>query len=107
MELLRALQDWYASQCNGEWEHRYGIHVDSCDNPGWWVRIDIAGTNLASREFHPVAENVDANGYQQGERWHYCHVDGEVWHGAGDETKLPLIIQTFLTWAAAAPEPPR
>ncbi|MGK7942612.1 MAG: Imm53 family immunity protein [Crocosphaera sp.] len=21
------LQDWYTSQCNGEWEHTYGIDI--------------------------------------------------------------------------------
>jgi hypothetical protein len=103
MELLQALQDWYTAQCVDEWEHRHGIQIESCDNPGWWVKIDLKGTNLASREFQPIAECVDANGCQQGDRWLRCCVDGEVWNGAGDETKLPQIIQTFLTWAADAP----
>jgi hypothetical protein len=36
-DLLRALQRWYARHCDSTWEHRYGIQIETCDNPGWWV----------------------------------------------------------------------
>ena len=105
MDLLYALQEWYAAQCDGEWEHQRGIKIESCNNPGWSVNIDLFGTNLTSRKFRPIAENVDTNCCQQGDRWLCCRVDDGVWHGAGDETKLPVIIQTFLTWAQGEGEP--
>lgn len=40
-----ALERWYASQCNGEWEHSYGVWIDSLDNPGWQVRISLRETH--------------------------------------------------------------
>ncbi|MBA3481543.1 MAG: immunity 53 family protein [Pirellulales bacterium] len=101
MDLLVALQEWYASQCDGEWEHRYGVKIESCDNPGWWVKIDLMGTVLQSRSFTPLAENVDAQGFQKDPKWLHCYVDDGVWNGAGDETKLPLILRSFLTWVAS------
>ncbi len=101
MEPLEALQVWYAEQCDGEWEHRYGIKIESCDNPGWWVKIDLVGTALRSKPFTQISENVDSNGFQEGSRWLHCYVTDNVWHGAGDETKLTKIIRTFLAWAAA------
>jgi hypothetical protein len=32
---VQALDDWYQSRCDGLWEHRYGVTVETCDNPGW------------------------------------------------------------------------
>jgi len=101
MDLLAALQQWYASQCDGDWEHQNGIKIETCDNPGWWVQIDLTGTRLQSRQFASVADEVDADGFQQGSRWLHCFVKDGKWHGAGDETKLPTILATFLTWAAS------
>jgi hypothetical protein len=100
-DLLRALQSWYARQCDGEWEHRSGVKIETCDNPGWWVRVDLVGTELQARPFQRLAENVDEAGFPQGERWLHCSIQDGVWHGAGDETKLPILLQTFLTWAEA------
>jgi hypothetical protein len=41
---VSTLESWYASQCNGEWEHSYGIRIDTLDNPGWSVQIDLRDT---------------------------------------------------------------
>jgi hypothetical protein len=38
------LEDWYTAQCDGDWEHGYGVHVGTLDNPGWRVEIDLVGT---------------------------------------------------------------
>jgi hypothetical protein len=47
-DALYLLQRWYVGQCDGEWEHGYGVNIDTLDNPGWWIRIDVKGTALAS-----------------------------------------------------------
>jgi len=41
---LSSLERWYGSQCDGNWEHSYGIHIDTLDNPGWDIRIDLRDT---------------------------------------------------------------
>jgi len=41
---LRALEDWYASVCDGDWEHTYGVKIGTLDNPGWTVDIDLRQT---------------------------------------------------------------
>jgi hypothetical protein len=101
VSLVEELQGWYRGHCNGEWEHHYGISIETCDNPGWWVRIDLKGTELESRGFQSLTENVGADGFQKGDRWLHCRVKDGVWHGSGDESRLPLIIETFLTWAGS------
>jgi immunity protein 53 of polymorphic toxin system len=49
------LQAWYATRCNGEWEHGYGVSIGTLDNPGWSVEIDLKGTILANKPYAPQA----------------------------------------------------
>ena len=54
---LAWVQAWYATQCNGEWEESYGIKIETLDNPGWHVHIDLADTrwsdlSVATSEVH-------------------------------------------------------
>lgn len=44
------LQGWYAAQCDEDWEHEWGVTIDTLDNPGWSVRIDLKGTSLEGHD---------------------------------------------------------
>jgi hypothetical protein len=99
MNALARLQTWYSHQCNGEWEHSSGITIQSCDNPGWWVKIDLLGTPLQTLTFTEIAEGVDAQRFVLGSRWLSCRTESGTWHGAGDQTKLERILEIFLAWA--------
>lgn len=99
MDALARLQNWYSRQCNGEWEHSSGVSIQSCDNPGWWVRINIAGTLLQEKPFVEIAEGVDTHRFAQGSRWLSCYTENGIWHGAGDESELEHIVAIFLAWA--------
>jgi len=37
---LTELQAWYVVQCDGDWEHTYGVKIETLDNPGWMLRVD-------------------------------------------------------------------
>lgn len=100
MTTLARLQDWYARQCNGVWEHSLGIVIQTCDNPGWWVKINLNGTELEACPFAELAEGVNPEREAQGPRWLSCHVQDHTWHGAGDETQLDRVLEIFLSWAA-------
>jgi hypothetical protein len=100
---LVRLEEWYQRQCDGQWEHDHGLSVQSTDNPGWWVKVDVKGTSLATLPFERVAENVDAEGWQRGGRWLDCRVRDGIWSGAGDEAKLERIVEIFLSWAGSQP----
>jgi hypothetical protein len=41
---LSALEKWYASQCNGEWEHAWGVRINTLDNPGRHAHLNLQGT---------------------------------------------------------------
>ena len=102
MSTLSQLQEWYARQCNGTWEHSSGVSIASCDNPGWWVKVDLVGTPLHGRAFAKIAEGVDARDFPLGPAWFACSVKDDVWHGAGDQAQLERILQVFLAWANAS-----
>ena len=48
--VLDWLQKWFASQCDGDWEHEGGVTIETLDNPGWTVKINLEETELADRE---------------------------------------------------------
>ncbi|MEV6358378.1 immunity 53 family protein [Streptomyces hydrogenans] len=50
-DVLGWVQGWYAAQCDGDWEHEWGVRIDTLDNPGWSVRIDLEETALAEHVF--------------------------------------------------------
>ena len=51
---LSQLETWYAANCDGEWEHSYGVTIETLDNPGWIVKIDLHGTRAAGENLEPV-----------------------------------------------------
>jgi hypothetical protein len=94
MNALDQLQQWYQDQCNGEWEHEFGISIETLDNPGWTVRIDLNQTGLENRDFETV-ENL-----QPDDDWIKCWVEDGKFNGVGGPRKLTDILETFLRWAS-------
>lgn len=91
--LIRWLQDWFTSWCDGDWEHTYGVEVETLDNPGWRVTIDLIGTDLENRYFPVVEQEISED------NWFYCRVRDNAFEGAGGPINLEQILQTFRAWA--------
>ena len=98
MTTLDTLAAWLQQQCNGEWEHAFGISIQSTDNPGWWVTIDLRGTPLEHKTFAPVVRGEFSGGDPR-PPWLHCRVKETVFHGAGDLGQLDEILTIFLAWA--------
>lgn len=99
MKAIDRLNAWYAAQCNGSWEHQAGIRIESCDNPGWWVKINLKGTALGGREFARHAEGVDNEHWQIQDDWIDCYIKDGEFIGAGSPQRLEEILNRFLDWA--------
>lgn len=41
---LEKIQKWYHSNCDQEWEHICGISLETVDNPGWKITVDLDET---------------------------------------------------------------
>lgn len=90
---LCLLANWYLKQCDGEWQHQNGIKIETLDNPGWSVSIDVGGTVLAEARFDPVrVDRTEAD-------WLQCRVRDARFEGFGGATNLTEILRVFLAWA--------
>jgi hypothetical protein len=92
-DVTRRLQAWFANQCDDNWEHDRGVRIDTLDNPGWHVRIDVTGTPLEERLF----VSVDTE-RKEGD-WLRCNVKNGVFEGFGGAENLTEILESFLRWA--------
>lgn len=92
IDILVWIQSWFASQCNEEWEHLYGIKIDTLDNPGWSVVIDLTGTYLENKSMEPMS--VD----RTEDDWMQCSVSHNQFKGYGDPQKLEEILGIFRAW---------
>lgn len=89
------LRLWYQAQCDGDWEHSFGVVIETLDNPGWWVKIDLRDTILESVPYpHYSVGDGDEDA-----SWICCKRDNWQWHGMGDPTRLEEIIGRFIQWA--------
>jgi hypothetical protein len=85
------LQRWYKQACDGLWEHAHGIKIDTLDNPGWEVRIDLPGALCGQKNFHKSVENSETD-------WLRCSIENDQFVGYGDPGKLEELLLTFKEW---------
>jgi hypothetical protein len=99
MDTLELLQKWYENCCDGDWEHTYGVKIDTLDNPGWSIDIDLTETVLELQPFKTV--EVDRNDQD----WMRCWVDNGVFKGRGGPKNLNEILGVFLNWSIIIKQP--
>jgi len=83
------LQQWYFEQCNGDWEHEYGVSIQTIDNPGWMVTIDLAFT-----EGEDLVIPYKLN-HKSDNDWIGYSITNRQFVRSGDAGKLNEIIRIF------------
>jgi hypothetical protein len=91
-DLLAELQNWYASNCDGDWEHDWGAKIGTLDNPGWMVDLNLEGTILEDRDFEAQKVDITEN------NWYSCQVRDKVFRGRGGPFNLGDILRVFVEW---------
>ena len=91
---LLLLQNWYAAQCDGDWEHQNGIKIETIDNPGWHLIIDLSDLHwcLSARS---KKVQLESGG------WLYWTVDKRRFDGACGPKDLDHLAREFLELASA------
>lgn len=85
--LLNWLMNWYNTQCDGNWEHDYGILIETTDNPGWSIEINLQNTSVNDLEIP----------------WGYHQINETSWYGYKIENSLftascsPLYLENLIT----------
>ena len=91
---LQRLEQWYKAQCDEEWEHSHGVKIDTLDNPGWSLQIDLADTPLQHKAFTDVKRDYDHD-----TEWITCFLRDGKFMGACGPEKLEEMLEIFLDWA--------
>ena len=91
-EQLTWLQKYYASICDGDWEHAFSLKIETLDNPGWKVDFDVRDTPLQARKFDPV--KIERTEHD----WTHCKVENGVFKGRGGPLNLIEILMIFQQW---------
>jgi Immunity protein 53 len=101
MDPFARLASWYEQQCDGEWEHHSGVSIESLDNPGWKLEVDLKPAP-ADQEARTIAVDgsppTTENGYRNGPSWMVCEVRDGKFMGAGDPSRLVELVSRFLAY---------
>ncbi|EKO13451.1 Imm53 family immunity protein [Leptospira kirschneri] len=83
------LMKWYQSQCDGDWEHEYGLKINTNKDQAWQVEIDIRFTELHDFELDTALEQKGTN------NWYSFSIKDGRFLAEGDSKKLPVILEKF------------
>ncbi|EMO23578.1 hypothetical protein LEP1GSC168_0880 [Leptospira santarosai str. HAI134] len=80
--------EWYQFQCDGDWEHEYGIEINTNGDRGWQVKIEVNFTELDGVVINHTLIQQGLND------WYSFPKDGLA---EGDPKKLSIILE-FGIW---------
>jgi hypothetical protein len=103
---LKWLDGWYSAQCDGDWEHHNGITIQSLDNPGWLLSVDLVGTGYEAAALSQVVlltgePPSEKNGNRGSSEWIRCEAKDGKFIGAGGAASLVAILDCFRGWIEA------
>jgi hypothetical protein len=95
------VQSWLFSQCDGDYEHSFGVRISTLDKPGWTVWINVEEVPLAGPPFTPVRlEGSDA--LQWIHTWSEESSEGTLggimWRASCGPLMLSETLELFLKW---------
>jgi hypothetical protein len=71
--MISKLQDWFATRCDGDWEHQGGITIQTTDNPRWFEKIEFDDLD------HSVSKEIESKSIERSESdfltFRYCDAD--------------------------------
>ena len=93
------LQNWYLQNCNGTWEHEYGLAIATIDNPGWQISINLKGTKLENQKFMTLEKGMDDD-----KDWYQISIeqdelDGPIFAAYCSPQNLNTVIGIFKTFS--------
>jgi hypothetical protein len=98
---LQWLGSWYLAQCDNDWEHSYGVTIDTLDNPGWSIKIDLTDTSLQHKTFERVEQgeaNGDLDEWHRTGSWWAASLQGATFQVSCGPLDLSTAIGVFRRW---------
>lgn len=94
-EVISTLESYYLTACDGDWEHTNGISINTIDNPGWIVEIDLRKPLATPKE--QLLKDIERSPSD----WIRCSIEDDKFKGVGGPANLAEIINTFTVWASS------
>ena len=89
MLAINRLTNWFKSQCEGGLEHKVRIRIETLDNPGWMIKVDLSETTHRGRKVGwRLIERSDCD-------WKILSVEDSLFNAGGGPSNLAEIINTF------------
>jgi hypothetical protein len=89
---LEWLEDFFQSLCNGDWEHGHGVRMETLDNPGWFIELDLSDTVFSDVLFDSkVLLRTDTD-------WIHCVKEEQMLRCAGGVRNLNEILGVIRDW---------
>ncbi|KQS48479.1 immunity 53 family protein [Sphingomonas sp. Leaf198] len=95
------LNEWYLAQCDSDWEHSYGVKIDTLDNPGWSLKIELTDTALEGRAFERVTYGEisdELEEWQHKGSWWVAVVKDNAFEVSCGPLDLSAAIGVFRRW---------
>lgn len=86
---------WYKVHCDGLWEHTHGIKLETLDNPGWILTVDLIHTNLQGLTMAELSEGCSPDDHPVSPRWIHCVVRENRFQGTCDPTQVARLFLVF------------
>jgi hypothetical protein len=91
MNPLERLQAWVSRQCDGDWEHGAGFRLETLDNPGWMLTVDLSATKYGS--IGPLRMTEQRSEID----WIQLELTNETFVACGGIANLTEIVERFLS----------
>ncbi|KAA5535568.1 immunity 53 family protein [Paenimyroides baculatum] len=89
MEIIKWIENWFMSNCDGEWEHENIIKIESTSNPGWNIEITLSDTSLEGVNVDYFLNEISDD------NWYGYKVSNNKFTGVGDSSKLIFLLELF------------
>ena len=80
------LQQFFLSNCDGEWEHEYGCTIETMSDPGWLIRFDLRETEHAAKVLEELEDRASPLA------WLKCRMEAGVFEGQCGPRRLAECI---------------
>lgn len=96
MNGLQWLQEWLLENCNIDSDHYYGILIETIDNPGWHIKIQLQDTILVNTVFKKL--NIQRENEND---WLYCETKNNAFEANCGPKNLEEVILIFRDWVTS------
>jgi len=87
-----SIEKWYRSRCDGDWEHHWDASIETLDNPGWRIQLDLRETKAEGRTSEWVKINCSVDD------WLMYRAAGDKFESPCGRLNLSEALEVFASW---------